>query len=135
MTAKAGPTEPSNSLLLPPWAPRPDRDDARIGYTRIGYTKGLGEEEAADNFARWALGSGYPRVFGRVTNQGATQYAGAGWVICQGPGHVIVERGRMPLPHVEGFNAEAVAALRGCRPRVARSAQNSRTTYTSAWIA
>ena len=49
MAAKAGPTKPFNPLLLPPWAPWPDRDDARIGYT-----KGLGEEEAADKFARWA---------------------------------------------------------------------------------
>ena len=36
-----------------------------------------------------------------------------GNLILPGSGHPIVERGRMPLPHTEDFDAEAVAALRG----------------------
>ncbi|KAN0074003.1 hypothetical protein V8E54_007940 [Elaphomyces granulatus] len=37
------------------------------------------------------------------------------WVICQGPGHPIVSRGRHPLPQAEVFDTEAVAALKGLR--------------------
>jgi len=88
-----------------------DRNDARIGYT-----PGLAAKEAAANFLKWVAAIGQRDLViytdgSQVTAR--TRAAGAGWAVCQGPGHPIVARGRLPLPRVEVFDAEAVAALRG----------------------
>ena len=74
------------------------------------------KEEAAAECAAWAATSSSRDLV--VYTDGSqvaspTRAAGAGWVICQGPGHPIVSRGRHPLPQAEVFDAEAVAALKG----------------------
>ena len=111
LAAKVGPTEPHDPFLCPPWEPRVDRNDARIGYV-----PGLAAEEAAASFRKWAAAVSQRDII--VYSDGsqaaeASKAAGAGWVVCQGPGHAIVTRGRLPLPHAEVFDAEAAVALRG----------------------
>ena len=107
----AGPTEAHDPLALPPWVPRADRKDGRIGYV-----EGLPPKEAARRFRRWAARLP-PRdivVYSDGSQvQAPTRAAGAGWAICQGPGHPVTEKGRLPLPRAEVYDAEAVAALRG----------------------
>jgi ribonuclease HI len=109
--AKAGPTELHDPLVLPPWERGANKDDASIGYI-AGRTK----EEAAAECAAWAATSSSRDLV--VYTDGSqvaspARAAGAGWVICQGPGHPIISRGRHPLPQAEVFDAEAVAALKG----------------------
>ena len=109
--ARAGPTESHDPLVLPPWERRAKKDDAAIGHT-----PGCTREEAAAECAAWAATSSSRDLV--VYTDGSqvvspTRAAGAGWVICQGPGHPIISRGRHPLPQAEVFDAEAVAALKG----------------------
>jgi len=97
--------------VLPPWERRAKKDDAAIGHT-----PGRTREEAAAECAAWAATSSSRDLV--VYTDGSqvvspTRAAGAGWVICQGPGHPIISRGRHPLPQAEVFDAEAVAALKG----------------------
>jgi hypothetical protein len=105
---RAGPTEPYNPLLMPPWEPRADRNN-----TRIGYVPGLATEEAAASFRNWAAAINQREIIIYTNGSKISRAAGAGWAICQGPGHPIVSRGRQPLPYAEVFDAEVVAALRG----------------------
>jgi len=111
MAAKAGHTEPHDPLASPPWEPKVDRSDARIGYAQ-----GLTAEEAAAGFTSWAAARGQRDLVVYTDGSQVTTpkvAAGAGWAICQGPGHPIVARGRLPMPRAEVFDAEATAALRG----------------------
>ena len=92
LAMKAGSTEPHNPLSRPPWEPRPDRDDARIGYVR-----GLTAEEAAASFRKWTTTINQRDIIVYSDSSlvtGTSRAAGAGWVVCQGPGHTIVARGR-----------------------------------------
>jgi ribonuclease HI len=121
--ARAGPTEPYDPLLLPPWCPRPDRGDARIGYE-----KGLETAKAAENFERWAAARGAEDIF--VYSDGSqvkepARAAGAGWYLCRGPDRRDHSRGRQPLPRAEVYDAEAVGALRGLEAALA--SRHSRT--------
>jgi ribonuclease HI len=78
--------------------------------------QGLAAEEAAASFRKWAATVSQRDIIVYSDGSQATEAsraAGAGWVVCQGPGHAIVSQGRLPLPHAEVFDAEAAAALRG----------------------
>ena len=115
--AKAGPTEPYNPMLLPPWEPRPDHRDARIGYR-----KGLEASKAAASFKGWAAARQARDILVYSDGSQVTEparAAGAGWVLCQGRGPVIIGRGRQPLPRAEVFDAEAAGALRGLEAAMA----------------
>ena len=81
--AKAGPTELHDPLVLPPWERGANKDAS------IGYIADRTKEEAAAECTAWAATSSSRDLV--VYTDGSqvaspARAAGAGWVICQGPG-------------------------------------------------